>query len=50
MHAWELLVRIVDLNYTEFISKKGKEIRMLTVEFIDLAGWTIEGIFFGEQA
>ena len=50
MHAWELLLRVVGKNYKEFVSKKGKEINLLTIDFIDQAGWTIEGWVFGTQA
>jgi hypothetical protein len=50
MHAWELLLRVVSKNYREFVSKRGNEVTLLRVEFIDRVGWTIEGCFFGEQA
>ena len=50
LHAWELLLRVVGKSYKEFVSKKGKEIQLLIIDFIDQAGWSIEGWIFGDQA
>jgi len=41
---------VTDKSYREFISKHNNEVKLLRVEFIDRAGWTIEGCFFSEQA
>jgi hypothetical protein len=43
-------VRIVDTIYREFISKKGKLIKLLTLELIDREGSMISALYFGDGA
>jgi len=48
---WEIVCRITDLVYKEFISKKSNKFtQILNIEMMDRSGMKIEGTMFGELA
>lgn len=48
---WEIVCRITDMNYREFISKKNNKFtQILTMELMDRTGMKIEGTVFGDFA
>lgn len=49
---WQIVARLTKKSYKEFISKsgKGKETKVLNVEFMDAAGDKITGAMFGDSA
>jgi hypothetical protein len=48
---WEIVCRITDMVYKEFISKKSNKFtQILTIELMDRTGMKIEGTVFGDYA
>ena len=41
---------MIDKSFRDFLSKKNRQIQILTLEFIDRTGSLIEATCFGEQA
>lgn len=50
LHAWELLVRVIDKSYRELTTKAGRDITVLNLELIDRMGYIIEACFFSDAA
>lgn len=51
LQNWEIVCRVTDIIYKEFISKKSNKFtQILTIELMDRTGMRIEGTVFGEYA